>query len=201
MGAKGLARAKVGEGGEWTQSPLAKTITAGAARRPSTPPAAPQPGDLLLFQFGKEAVVQTVMANLRLHLGKKLGLIPEYGSGGNWSFLWVVNPPLFEFDEEAKTVGRRAPRLHPAARRVPCSTCETDPGQGRLLPLRLRAQRLRDRRRLDPPPRSGGAGPGLPGAGHLRRGRASSKFGFLLDALKMRRPARTAASPSAWTGS
>ncbi len=27
MGAKGLARAKVGESGEWTQSPLAKTIT------------------------------------------------------------------------------------------------------------------------------------------------------------------------------
>ena len=27
MGAKGLARAKVGEDGEWTQSPLAKTIT------------------------------------------------------------------------------------------------------------------------------------------------------------------------------
>ena len=27
MGSKGLARAKVGEGGEWTQSPLAKTIT------------------------------------------------------------------------------------------------------------------------------------------------------------------------------
>ena len=27
MGAKGLARAKVGENGEWTQSPMAKSIT------------------------------------------------------------------------------------------------------------------------------------------------------------------------------
>jgi aspartyl-tRNA synthetase len=44
-----------------------------------------------------------VMANLRVHLAKKLKLIPEYGSGGVWNFLWVVNPPLFEYDEEAKT--------------------------------------------------------------------------------------------------
>jgi aspartyl-tRNA synthetase len=42
------------------------------------------------------------MANLRVHLGKKLGYIPEYGSGGTWRFLWVVNPPLFEYDEESK---------------------------------------------------------------------------------------------------
>ncbi|MFL5320177.1 MAG: amino acid--tRNA ligase-related protein, partial [Myxococcaceae bacterium] len=30
-------------------------------------------------------------------------LIPEYGSGGVWKFLWVVNPPLFEYDEDSKT--------------------------------------------------------------------------------------------------
>ena len=64
MGAKGLARAKVDAEGNWTQSPLAKTITpelreAINAKRGATD------GDLLLFQFGKESVVQTVMANLR----------------------------------------------------------------------------------------------------------------------------------------
>jgi aspartyl-tRNA synthetase len=42
------------------------------------------------------------MANLRVHLGKKLGYIPEHGSGGVWKFLWVVNPPLFEYSEELK---------------------------------------------------------------------------------------------------
>jgi len=102
MGAKGLARAKVGEGGEWTQSPLAKGITP-ALRAAINAACEAQPGDLLLFQFGKPAVVHTVMANLRVHLAKRLGLIPEYGSGGKWNFLWVVNPPLFEYDEEAKT--------------------------------------------------------------------------------------------------
>jgi len=42
------------------------------------------------------------MANLRVHLGKKLGLIPEVGHGGEFNFLWVVNPPLFEWDEDRK---------------------------------------------------------------------------------------------------
>ena len=59
-------------------------------------------GDLLFFQFGKESTVQTVMANLRIHLAKKLGMIPEVGHGGKWNFLWVVNPPLFEYDDERK---------------------------------------------------------------------------------------------------
>jgi aspartyl-tRNA synthetase len=59
-------------------------------------------GDMLFFQFGKESTVQTVMANLRIHLGKKLGLIPDYGHGGHFNFLWVVNPPLFEYDEDRK---------------------------------------------------------------------------------------------------
>ncbi len=59
-------------------------------------------GDLLFFQFGRESTVQTVMANLRIYLGKRLGLIPESGHGGLWNFLWVVNPPLFEFDDEKK---------------------------------------------------------------------------------------------------
>ena len=101
-GAKGLARAKVGEGGEWTQSPLSKTITP-ALRQAINQACNAKTGDLLVFQFGRESLVHTVMANLRVHVAKKLGLIPEYGSGGVWKFLWVVNPPLFEYDEETKT--------------------------------------------------------------------------------------------------
>ncbi|WP_224360335.1 aspartate--tRNA ligase [Hyalangium versicolor] len=101
-GARGLARAKVGEGGEWTQSPLAKTISP-ALRQAINQKVNAKTGDLILFQFGRESLVHTVMANLRVHVAKKLGLIPEYGSGGQWKFLWVVNPPLFEYDEESKT--------------------------------------------------------------------------------------------------
>jgi aspartyl-tRNA synthetase len=101
MGAKGLARAKVDAEGNWVQSPLAKTITP-ELRAAINARAGAKDGDLLLFQFGREPMVQTVLANLRIHLGKRLGLIPESGHGDQWKFLWVVNPPLFEYDDESK---------------------------------------------------------------------------------------------------
>ena len=102
MGAKGLARAKVGESGEWTQSPMAKSITPDA-RAAINAACDAKTGDILLFQFGKESLVHTVLANLRLFLGKRLGLIPEYGTrDNNWKFLWVIDPPLFEYNEEEK---------------------------------------------------------------------------------------------------
>ena len=101
-GARGLARAKVGEGGEWTQSPMAKSISP-ALRAAINEACGAKPGDLIVFQFGKASLVHTVMANLRVHVAKKLGLIPEVGSGGRWEFLWVVDPPLFELDEERGT--------------------------------------------------------------------------------------------------
>jgi aspartyl-tRNA synthetase len=99
MGSKGLARAKVADDGSWTQSPFAKNATE-AFRKAVNEATGASPGDIILFQFGPEAKVQTVMANLRLHLGKRFGMIPESGSGGEYNFLWVVNPPLFEWDEE-----------------------------------------------------------------------------------------------------
>ncbi len=101
MGAAGLGRAKVSETGEWTQAPLAKTMTP-ELRLAINAACGARTGDLLLFQFGREALVHTVLANLRLQLGRKLKLIPEYGTDGRWNFLWVVNPPLFEYDEETK---------------------------------------------------------------------------------------------------
>jgi aspartyl-tRNA synthetase len=101
MGAKGLARAKVDAEGNWQQSPLAKTVTP-EMRLAINEKTGAKDGDLLFFQFGKESTVQTVMANLRIHLAKKLGMIPEVGHGGKWNFLWVVNPPLFEYDDERK---------------------------------------------------------------------------------------------------
>ena len=101
MGSKGLARAKVDAEGNWLQSPLAKTITP-ELRGAINAAIGAKDGDLVFFQFGRESVVQTVMANLRIHLAKKLGMIPDSGHGGKFEFLWVVNPPLFEYDDERK---------------------------------------------------------------------------------------------------
>src|SRR5262249_57367813 len=62
----------------------------------------PERGNLILFQLGGEAQVTPVRATLRVDWGKRLGYIPEHGSGGAWNFLWVVSPPLFEYSEELK---------------------------------------------------------------------------------------------------
>jgi len=98
MGAKGLARAKVGPDGTWAQTAL-KTATP-ELRNAIHAQTGAKEGDLLLFQFGKAALAHTVLANLRLHIAKKMGLIPPFGHGGNLEFLWVVNPPMFDPDEE-----------------------------------------------------------------------------------------------------
>jgi aspartyl-tRNA synthetase len=127
MGAKGLARAKVDAEGNWLQSPLAKAITP-ELRTAINAACGAKDGDLLFFQFGKTSTVHTVMANLRVHLGKKLGLIPDSGHGGRFEFLWVVNPPLFEYDDDKKTwVAAHHAFTRPHDECV--AMLETDPGK------------------------------------------------------------------------
>ena len=98
-GFRGLARAKIAEDGSWTQSPLSKSIS-DDMRLAINKACDAKPGDIICFQFGKDTLVHTVMSRLRSDIAKKMNLIPQYGHGGHWNFLWVVNPPLFEFDEE-----------------------------------------------------------------------------------------------------
>jgi aspartyl-tRNA synthetase len=101
MGSKGLARAKLGESGEWTQSPLAKQVS-DAMRTAINAATCAKPGDVLCFQFGPADRVHTVMANLRVHVAKQLKLIPEHGSGGDYQLLWIVDPPLLERSDDGK---------------------------------------------------------------------------------------------------
>jgi aspartyl-tRNA synthetase len=98
-GFRGLARAKLADDGTWTQSPLSKSVTP-EMREAVNRALGAKPGDILCFQFGKTSVVHTVMAKLRVDVAKKIGLIPEYGHGGRFNFLWVTNPPLFDYDED-----------------------------------------------------------------------------------------------------
>jgi len=185
MGAKGLARAKIADGGEWTQSPFAKTISP-ELRQAINQAAGAQPGDLVLFQFGKASIVHTVMANLRVHLAKRMGLVPEFGSGGQWRFLWVVDPPLFEYDEESKT-WQPAHHAFTRPRDQDLPYLETDPGRVYCWRYDLVLNgfeigggsiRLHD--------------PDVPARVFKAMGisaeEARNKFGFLLDALKMGAP-------------
>ncbi|MDI1446785.1 aspartate--tRNA ligase [Polyangium sp. 6x1] len=113
FGARGLARARVGEGGEWTQSPLSKTVTP-EARAAINAALGAGTGDLLFFQFGSFKLVNAVLGGLRLHLGHKLGLIPE----GQWRFLWVTDFPMFEQAESGQWVAAHHPFTSPKPEHV-----------------------------------------------------------------------------------
>ncbi|TKD03143.1 aspartate--tRNA ligase [Polyangium fumosum] len=113
FGARGLARARVGEGGEWTQSPLSKTVTP-EARAAVNAALGAGTGDLLFFQFGSFKLVNAVLGGLRLHLGHKLGLIPE----GQWHFLWVTDFPMFEQAESGQWVAAHHPFTSPKPEHV-----------------------------------------------------------------------------------
>lgn len=126
MGAGGLARARVAADGTWTQSPLAKTITP-EFREAVNAAVGAKADDVIVFQFGKASLVHTVMANLRVEVAKKRGLIPESGHGGQWKFLWVVDPPLFDYDDDSKRwVAAHHAFTRPHDEHV--SNIETDPG-------------------------------------------------------------------------
>ena len=53
-------------------------------------------GDLLLFAADKKSVVRDVLGNLRLELGRQLGLMKK----DDFQFLWVTEFPLLEWSEE-----------------------------------------------------------------------------------------------------
>jgi len=122
FGARGLARCKVGENGEWTQSPLSKSITP-EARQAVNQALSAGAGDYLFFQFGRPKLVNAVMGGLRLHLGHKLGVIDKK----QWRFLWVTEFPMFEHNEETKTfAAAHHPFVAPRTSDLPLLT--TDPG-------------------------------------------------------------------------
>ncbi len=65
-----------------------------------------QPGDTLVFVADKPKIVADALANIRLALGKQLGLIDEKQN----KFLWVTEFPLVDYDEKEK---RYAAMHHP----------------------------------------------------------------------------------------
>jgi aspartyl-tRNA synthetase len=94
-GAKGLISAKVSPNG-W-QSTIQKSIT-DEERKKVEEILEAEENDLLLFMAGPLKVVNQSLANLRLHLGQKLGLIPT----DVYRFVWILDFPLLEYDEVEK---------------------------------------------------------------------------------------------------
>jgi aspartyl-tRNA synthetase len=127
FGARGLARARVGEGGAWAQSPM-KTMTEDL-RRAINQAAGLGDGDLLFLQFGAKKLVNAVLGGLRLHLADKLGLIPRSADKEGWKFAWITDFPLFEHTDEGKFVAAHHPFTSPNA--ADLDRLESDPGSVR----------------------------------------------------------------------
>ena len=94
-GAGGLAWLKVES--EGLQSPIAKFFRREDLREIAARMEAGA-GDLLLFVADKARITNDVLGQLRLHLAQQEGLIKQ----GDYRFLWVVDFPLLEYDEEQK---------------------------------------------------------------------------------------------------
>jgi aspartyl-tRNA synthetase len=90
---------KVGEAGVWSGGPAAKQFTE-AARTETNRIAGAEAGDVLIFVANKAKIANTTMGAIRLHIGKELKLVRE----NEWQFMWLTDPPLFEYDEQANEI-------------------------------------------------------------------------------------------------
>ena len=140
-----------------------------------------EPGDLLLFVADTTAVVRRALAELRVHLGDRLGL----RTPGEFRFAWVLNFPMFAWNEDGQ---RWDAAHHPFTAPVDWSTdFVSDPGsvQARAYDVVMNGWEL--------------------GSGSIRIHRRDvqekvftalgigsaeqqSKFGFLLDAFRFGAP-------------
>ncbi len=89
-GARGLAYVLVGDDGE-LGGPVAKNLSdderAGLAAAVGA-----GPGDCVFFAAGRRAPSQALLGAARVEIGRRLDLIDDSA----WSFLWIVDAPLFE---------------------------------------------------------------------------------------------------------
>ncbi|MDU0203453.1 aspartate--tRNA ligase [Paenibacillus sp. PFR10] len=120
-GAKGLAWIQVKDG-EF-KGPIVKFFNE-AEIAALTERLGAEEGDLLLFSADKKKVVADVLGNLRLKIGRELGLIDD----SKFKYAWVVDFPLLGYDEEAK---RYVAEHHPFTRpnEDDIHFFDTDPGQ------------------------------------------------------------------------
>ena len=184
-GAKGLAYIKVNDVHQpneiGLQSPIVKNLTETALTIILTRTGA-QSGDLIFFCADRTKVVNDALGALRVKLGHEKGFV----NGNAWEPLWVIDFPMFEYDEEDKRwVACHHPFTSPKDEHV--DLLATDPGKclAKAYDLAVNGWEL--------------------GGGSVRIHRADVqeqvfkalgigeeearlKFGFLLDALKYGAP-------------
>ncbi len=184
-GARGLAYIKVNDvtqvNEQGLQSPIVKNLHEQALRAVLERTGA-QSGDLIFFGADKAKVVNDALGALRVRLGHEKGFV----TGEAWTPVWIVDFPMFEYDEEDKRwTACHHPFTSPKDEHI--DLLETDPGAclAKAYDLALNGWEI--------------------GGGSVRIHRADiqskvfkalnigdeeaqMKFGFLLDALKYGAP-------------
>jgi len=122
-GANGLAWAKI-NAADWT-SPVFKYLKPDEVQAIGNALDARE-GDIIFFIADKPKVASDALGNLRLHLGKKLGLIDPKAL----AFTWITEFPLMEYSEtEKRFVSTHHPFTSPFLEDLPLLTA--DPGKVR----------------------------------------------------------------------
>ena len=179
FGAKGVAWTKLTEQG-W-QSPIAKFLSP-QEQAEIERIAGAGPGDVILFSADVGKIVHDALGNLRLHLGDKLGLIPEK----EYAPVWILDFPLMEFDpEEKRYVALHHPFTSPLDEDLPLLDSDPVKARSKAYDLALNGTEI------------GGGSIRIHQAELQRkilalmgidREEAEAKFGFLLEALSFGAP-------------
>jgi aspartyl-tRNA synthetase len=183
FGARGLAYVKVNErakGRDGLQSPILKFLSDAAVDGILERTAAAD-GDLIFFGADKAKVVSDALGALRLKVGHDLKLVAD-----GWRPLWVVDFPMFEWDPEAR---RWAAMHHPFTSPVNLdyAALAADPGAAiaKAYDMVLNGSEIGGGSVRIHSPDLQSTVFDLLGIGPEE---ARSKFGFLLDALKLGAP-------------
>lgn len=189
-GAKGLAYVLIGEDGE-LGGPVAKNLSA-QEKAGLAGAVGAKPGDCIFFGADDPRAARALLGAARVEIAERTGLIDHSA----WSFVWVVDAPMFEPAAEAKAAGDVAmgsgawTAVHhafTAPKPEFAESFDTDPAEALAYAYDLvcngneigggsiRVHRREVQERIF----------GLMGIGEEE---AQEKFGFLLDAMKYGAP-------------
>jgi len=98
-GGKGLAYIVVGEDGELSGG-IAKNLSDGEREGLATRVGAAA-GDAVFFAAGDASAARALLGAARLEIGRRRGLLDDK----TWSFVWVIDAPLFEPSAAARAAG------------------------------------------------------------------------------------------------
>jgi aspartyl-tRNA synthetase len=179
LGARGLAWIRIKPDGEW-QSPIVKFLSEDERHQIAARTGARE-RSLIFFQADLAALVNAVLARLRVDLGRKLGRT----DGRDWDPLLVVDFPLFERDPKGQLTYVHQPFVAPVEEDEPLLDSDPEKVRGTHYDVVLNGVEL--------------------GSGSLRnhrsdlqrkilelmgysRERAEAAFGFLLRSLEAGAP-------------